>query len=212
MDVIVFDLGGVLIDWNPEYLYRQIFADRSEMRMFLNEICTQEWNEEQDAGRSAMEATEELVACHPHYEDAIRAYYGRFGEMIAGAMDDSVVLLERLHVQGRHRLLALTNWPAETFPLAEARFDFLKRFEGVFVSGREGVKKPDREIFTRFMERYQVAPARCLFIDDNSDNVEAAKAVGMQALQFVDSLDLEKNLFKMSLLNDVKSVTTQREI
>lgn len=194
IDTVVFDLGGVLIDWNPEYLYRKIFSEEAEMRHFLSEVCTPHWNAEQDAGRPVEEATKLLVEQFPEYEAEIRAYYGRWTEMLGGALTDTVQILEQLHRQGSHRLLALTNWSHETFPYAYSNFTFLHLFEGILVSGEEQLKKPDPAIYRLLMERYDIEPARALFIDDNLENVESARKEGLQAVQFTSASQLTAEL------------------
>lgn len=200
IDTIIFDLGGVLIDWNPEYLFRKIFDDEMEMRHFLREITTPEWNELQDAGRPLAEATEWLVARHPAYESPIRAYYGRWEEMLGGAVEATVAILEQLHRQRKHRLYALTNWSDETFPVARERFPFLRLFEGILVSGREKVKKPDPRIYQLILQRYSIEPARALFIDDSPRNVAGAETVGMRALHFESPGQLARQLQELGVL------------
>src|SRR5690242_10888629 len=131
IDTIVFDLGGVLVDWNPKYLYSQIFSEEKEMVDFLENICTSDWNEEQDAGRSLEEATQFLVAKYPKYIDQIQAYYGRWEEMLKGDIPGTVEILKKLKDSSKYRLYALTNWSIETFPIALNRFPFLQWFEGI---------------------------------------------------------------------------------
>lgn len=199
VDTVVFDLGGVLIDWNPRYLYRKLFVgDEAGMERFLAEVCSQDWNECQDAGRSWAEGIAEAVARHPQHEPLIRAYRERWEEMLAGPLHDSVALLERLHAHGV-RLLALTNWSAETFPLARRLFPFLGRFEGILVSGDEGLKKPDPAIFRLLVARYALQPERSLFIDDSPRNVAAASALGFRALRFTDAEALRAALLAHGL-------------
>lgn len=201
IDTVIFDLGGVLVDWNPEYLYRKLFDDEEEMRYFLAEIATPEWNEQQDAGRPLDEATEWLLARHPEYEEAIRAYYGRWEETLGGQVQESVDLLRELHDRGTHRLLALTNWSHETFPVARERFEWLQLFEGILVSGEEKMKKPEARIYRRLIERYDVvAPGAALFIDDNVKNVEGARAVGLEAVHFQSPARLRADLAAWKIL------------
>ncbi len=199
-DTVIFDLGGVLIDWNPEYVFRQVFDDEEEMRYFLTEICSPAWNEEQDAGRPLAEATELLVAEHPQYEEPIRAYYGRWEEMLGDAIHDTVALLEGLYQSKSHRLLALTNWSYETFPVALERFDFLQWFEGILVSGHEKLKKPDPRIYRRLFEKYEVNVPASIFIDDNARNVAAAEGVGLEAIHFTSPDQLRRELGRRKVI------------
>ncbi|WP_375419129.1 HAD family hydrolase [uncultured Hymenobacter sp.] len=181
---VVFDLGGVLIDWNPRYLYRRIFADEAEMEAFLATVCTPAWNDEQDAGRPLAEATALLVGQHPQHAAAIRAYYDRLGEMFSGPIAGSVAVLEELRQAGRHRLYALTNWSHETFPYAQRTFDFLAWFEGIVVSGTEQTRKPYPAIYHTLLRRYALDPVQTLFIDDNATNIRAAEALGLTGIHF----------------------------
>lgn len=200
IDSVVFDLGGVLIDWNPRHLYRKLFnGDTAAMESFLATVCTQDWNEHQDAGREVAEAEAELLARFPEHEDRIRAYYGRFDEMIAGPIEGTVAILEDLH--GRNvPLYALTNWSAETFPRALARFGFFQRFRGIVVSGRVRAKKPDPRIFRHLIDTHSLVPARTLFIDDVPKNVEGARDAGLQALHFQSPEGLAADLQRLGLL------------
>ena len=200
IETVIFDLGGVLIDWNPEYLFRKIFDDEAEMLHFLSEITSPEWNEQQDAGRPLAEATEWLVARHPAYDAQIRAYYDRWEEMLGGAVEETVELLERIHGQQRHRLYALTNWSQETFPIALQRYDFLQLFEGILVSGREKLKKPDARIYRLLIERYAINPARAIFIDDSPRNVAGAQKAGIEAVHFTSPRQLKKFLEEKEIL------------
>src|SRR5687767_5947430 len=158
LDTIIFDLGAVLIDWNPRYLYRKIFKTEEEIDWFLTNVCTSEWNEEQDAGRSFEEATEILVKQHPNYEQAIRAWYGRWKETIQGPIPMTVDILREIKNKNGHRLYALTNWSEETFPWALESFDFLQWFEGIVVSGVEKTRKPFPEFYQILFDRYKVNP------------------------------------------------------
>lgn len=182
---IVFDLGGVLVDWNPRYLYRSVFNDDAKMNHFLANICTGNWNELQDAGRSIQEATEVLVGHFPEYEFYIRMFYGEWQKMLNGPIDGTVDILKTLKNK-QYRILALTNWSAETFPIALGLFDFLHWFDDVLVSGKEKLIKPDPAIFNLLIKRYSLDPAQTIFIDDNIKNVTAAKEVGLDAIHFTD--------------------------
>lgn len=183
VDTVVFDLGGVLVDWDPRYLYRTLFDDEAAMERFLAEVCTPEWNLAQDAGRPWAEAVAVLSAQHPHHAEHIAAYRTRWLDTLRGPIQPTVDLLAELREQGV-RLYALTNWSQETFPLARERFDFLGWFEGIVVSGEEQLIKPDPAIFQRLIQRYAIEPARTLYIDDSLRNVAAAEALGMHGWHF----------------------------
>lgn len=200
-DTIIFDLGSVLIDWNPRYLYRKIFATEAEIDDFLENICTSDWNEEQDAGRSLQEATEQLVADHPAREAQIRAFYGRWKEMLGGEIPGSVQLLRQLKDSGKYKLYALTNWSNETFPLALVEFPFLQWFDGIVVSGREKQRKPFSSFYQLLLNRYQVDADHALFIDDNLRNVKAAEAEGIDSIHFVHPEQLKDVLVSKNILN-----------
>ena len=199
-DTIIFDLGAVLIDWNPRYLYRKIFKTEEEIDWFLQNICTSEWNEEQDAGRSFEEATEILVNKHPDYEFAIRAWYGRWPETILGDIPMTVDILRELKNKNGHRLYALTNWSTETFPWALERFEFLQWFEGIVVSGHEKTRKPFPEFYQILFDRYKVNPGSAIFIDDNLRNVNAGKALGMESIHYQTPEELRVALKKLGVL------------
>jgi 2-haloacid dehalogenase len=194
IDTIVFDLGGVLIDWNPRYLYRKIFKTEEEITWFLENICTSEWNDEQDGGRSFAEATRLLINKHPEHAAPIEAWYDRWQETIKGPVSGTVDILHRIKKADNYRLYALTNWSAETFPWALDNFDFLHWFEGIVVSGVERCKKPDEKIFTILISRYQIRPEQTLFIDDNATNISAAKQLGFHTIHFQSPIQLKTEL------------------
>lgn len=198
--VVVFDLGGVLIDWNPRYHLRDVFAgDEAAMEHFLATICTPQWNERQDGGRTIAEAEAELIARHPESTDRIRAYYAGFDRMMRDQIHGTVALLERLHARGTP-LYGLTNWSAETFPLGVRRFAFFQRFRGVVVSGAIKAMKPHRAIFDHLTTRFALDPATCLFIDDSERNVVGARAAGLHAVHFTSPAKLETDLVGLGLL------------
>ncbi|HLX93898.1 MAG TPA: HAD family phosphatase [Puia sp.] len=184
IDTIVFDLGGVLIDWNPDYVYRDIFPNEEERQWFYQNVCTPDWNEQQDAGRSLSLATEELVAKYPEHEKNIRAYYERWQEMLGGPIHETVEILRHLKHHTGIRLYALTNWSAETFPVALDLYEFLHWFEGRVVSGEEKTRKPFREIYARLIERFKIVPERAIYIDDNYRNLIPAKELGFHVIHF----------------------------
>jgi 2-haloacid dehalogenase len=200
INTVIFDLGGVLIDWNPRYLYRKIFNTEEEINWFLENVCTPEWNDHQDAGRSFEEATNELIAKFPDHESAIRAWYGRWQETIGGRIHETVELLEEIKASKKYKLYALTNWSAETFPWALANFDFLHWFDGIVVSGVEKTRKPFPEFYKILFDRYQINPAQAIFIDDNIKNVEGALKVGLPTIHFQSAEQTKKELAKAKVI------------
>jgi 2-haloacid dehalogenase len=196
---VLFDLGGVLVDWNPRHLYRRLFTDEVAMERFLATVCTQAWNEEQDAGRPFCEGVELLVARHPQHADQIRAYDSRWGEMLRDAIEESVAILGALRARGVP-LFALTNWSAEKFPLARKRFAFLEWFDGILVSGEERLKKPDPRIYRLAVQRFGLEPAETLYIDDAELNVAAAALLGFKTHCFVEAPALRNLLVACGLL------------
>jgi 2-haloacid dehalogenase len=198
--VVVFDLGGVLIDWDPRNLYRKLFAgDEAAMEHFLATVCTPDWNERQDAGRLFAEAEAELIARHPDKAALIRAWGARFDEMIPGALEESVAVLEELKNRGTP-LYALSNWSTETFAPQQRRFPFLAWFDGIVISGEEGVIKPDPRIFELLLRRYALVPEQTVFIDDNPDNATAAHALGLHGIHFRSAVTLRRELATLGLL------------
>lgn len=198
---IVFDLGGVLIDWDPKRLYRKIFATEEEVDNFLSNVCTMEWNIQQDAGNSIAGATQMLTLKCPEWESQIKAYYGRWEEMLGGAIHGTVKVLEECAEDPNYRVLALTNWSHETFPIAQERFDFLQYFEGIVVSGVEKHIKPFPEIYKILLSRYNLDPTETIFIDDNADNILGAEILGIQAIQFSSPEQLRKELTDKQILS-----------
>jgi len=198
--VAIFDLGGVLIDWNPRHLYRKLFeGDEAAMEQFLATVCTTEWNEQQDAGRSFIEATQELLPLHADKIELIEAFGKRFGEMIAGAIDGTVDVLAELK-QRAVPLYAITNWSAETFPPQRRRFAFLSWFDGIVVSGMEGVIKPHPRIFQILCERHRIAPETAVFVDDVAANAAAASALGIHGIHFRSPDQLRSELVALGML------------
>jgi 2-haloacid dehalogenase len=194
INTIIFDLGAVLIDWNPQYLYRKIFQEEAEMMHFLENICTPDWNEEQDRGRSLQEATDYLVARHPEHAEYIKAYYGRWEEMLGEAIDGTVDIFRDLKESNRYKIYALTNWSAETFPIAQERFEFLTWFDGIVVSGTEKDRKPYASFYNLLLNRYSVKPEKALFIDDNLRNIKAAREMGIDSIHFTTPEALREGL------------------
>jgi 2-haloacid dehalogenase len=200
---VVFDLGGVLIEWDPRHLYRRLMPE-DEVEAFLDEIGFARWNYAQDLGGSWAAAVDELSARHPQHRDLIAAYPARFPETLAGPVTGSVEVLRDLHAAGV-RLLALTNWSAETYPYAVATFEFLALFEDVVVSGVEGVAKPDAAVFQLLLERYRLNPAATVFVDDSLVNVAAAAAAGMRGVLFRGADALRADLSRLGLLDGAGS-------
>ena len=199
IDTVIFDLGGVLIDWNPKYLYRKLFKTEEEVDWFLNNICTSEWNDEQDAGRSFEEATRELIKKHPEFEEPITAWYGRWQETINGPVHETVDILKQIKESGKYKLYALTNWSAETFPWAYDNFEFLHWFEGIVVSGVEKSRKPFPEFYEILFNRYKIDRSRAIFIDDNIKNVNGARAVGLETIYFQTPAQVKQELIQKGI-------------
>jgi 2-haloacid dehalogenase len=189
----VFDLGGVLIDWNPRYLYRKLLADDAAVETFLTEICNQAWNSEQDLGRPWSEAVESLTRDHPDQRALIAAYRERWEEMLGGPIDESVALLAELRASGLP-LFALSNWSAETFPIALSRYSFLSWFTGIVISGEVRLAKPDPRVFRHLMDRFGLDAASTVFVDDSRRNVETAAELGMIAIEFRNASQLRIEL------------------
>ena len=194
INTIIFDLGAVLIDWNPRYMYRKIFKTEEEMEWFLENVTTGDWNENQDAGYPLHKATEELVAKHPEWEEEIRAYYGRWLEMLGEQLHDTVEIFKALRVKNEYKIYALTNWSAETFPKALERFEFLHWFDGIVVSGAEKTRKPFAEFYQILLNRYDIDPTKALLIDDNLRNIKGAEELGINGIHFHNAEQLKRDL------------------
>jgi 2-haloacid dehalogenase len=204
VSAVVFDLGGVLIDWNPRHLYRTLFDDDEAMEEFLASVTTQEWNTAQDAGRPWSEAVEELATRYPERRALIEAYWRRWPETLGDAIAPTVAVLDELRFAGV-RLFALSNWSGETFPLARPRYPFLEWFEGIVISGDEGVVKPDPRIFAVLTDRYGLVPDETVFVDDQVGNVEAAARLGFRAIRFVDAHSLRDDLRRLGVVEAATS-------
>jgi 2-haloacid dehalogenase len=199
VSAVVFDLGGVLIDWDPRYLYRSLFGgDEAAMERFLATVCTPEWNRGQDAGRPWSEAIASLVAEHPEHADLIRAFWDRWPETLGDAIDPTVDVLAELRAAGIP-LYALSNWSAETFPIARPRYPFLDWFDGIVISGEVGAAKPDPRIYQALVERHGLDPASLAFVDDVPANVAAAEDLGMRGLTFTSAAALRQDLEALGL-------------
>jgi 2-haloacid dehalogenase len=189
---IVFDFGGVLVDWNPRHLYKSHFQNTDEMEYFLKNICTEEWNIEQDRGRSLNEATTELQKMYPEHSAAISLFYDQWEVMLKGEIPGTVALLHKL--KKKYKLYGLTNWSSETIEIAYKRFSFFNEFEGIVVSGTEKLIKPDKRIYQLLLDRYLIQAEESIFIDDNLNNIIAARELGFTALHFLNAEQLEADL------------------
>ncbi|MEX2298907.1 MAG: HAD family phosphatase [Dongiaceae bacterium] len=198
IDAVIFDFGGVLIDWNPDYLYRTLIPDPEERRHFLTQICSPDWNLEQDRGRPWNEAIAERTALFPDQAALIRAFRERWHEMLAGPIEPAVDLVARLHQAGIP-LYGLTNWCEETFKLARPQMGFLQYLRDVVVSGVEKLAKPDPHIFHRLLDRNGLTAATTAFVDDNEPNILAATAIGFRAIHHRDAADTEERLRALGL-------------
>lgn len=190
---IIFDFGGVLLDWNPRYLYKSYFNNDEEMEHFLADICNGEWNIRQDAGRPFAEAVKELQAKFPEYAEAIQMYDDDWEKMLKCELPESIDLLKELKFMG-YGIYGLTNWSAEKIGYAFANYSFFSLFDGIVVSGVEKVVKPDRKIYEILLERYSLKPGECVFIDDNQDNVDMAKVLGINAISFDNIGNVKEHL------------------
>ena len=200
IETVIFDLGKVLIDWEPRRLFRKIFDDEEEMEYFLNNICTSDWNVQQDKGRLIKDANALLISQFPKYKNQIEAFYGRWEEMLGGPIQPTVDILKELVEAKKQRIYALTNWSAETFPIAIRDYDFLQWFEGILVSGDEKMIKPDLAIYDLICKRYNIDPTTAVFIDDSLKNIKGCEAYGMKGIHFKSGEQLRKELEELGVL------------
>ncbi|KUG12991.1 HAD family hydrolase [Elizabethkingia sp. HvH-WGS333] len=194
---IIFDFGGVLMDWNPKYLYQNVFNSEEEMDYFLGNIATPKWNAEQDRGRSFQEATEILQNQYPEFSKEIALYYSQWPVMLKGTIEENVNILRNLH--GRYQLYGLTNWSAESFPYAYKNYDFFSLFNGIVVSGEEKLIKPDERIYELLLNRYNLNASECLFIDDNYENIRTAQAMDFNTIHLTPEAILREELQKFNI-------------
>jgi 2-haloacid dehalogenase len=201
INTIIFDLGGVLIDWNPRYVFNDNYFESEEKRdYFFTHICSMDWNEEQDAGRSIVDATQMLVEQYPEWENAIRDYYGRWTDMLGGAITETVDIFRQVKESGSYKTYALTNWQSSLFEIALVRYNFLHWFDGRVVSGDEKTRKPFPEFYHRLLNRYNVKAEEAIFIDDNLRNVKAAQELGITSFHFQSAEKLRTELVKAQIL------------
>lgn len=196
---IVFDLGGVLIDWDPRHLYRKIFADQQEMEAFLRDVCSPAWNAQTDGETSFQDAIEELIPQFPAYASQIRAYFSRWEEMVAGIYPETVQILAELREAG-YPLAALSNWSSETFPIVNARYEFLDWFSPLIISGQVGLIKPDPQIFSLLVCSLDRPAGECLYIDDLEENIQVAAQVGFQTILYSSPQQLRTELTSAGIL------------
>lgn len=193
MKNIVFDFGGVLVDWNPHHLYDKYFGSREKAEWFLNNICLYSWNLQMDGGKPFAEGVAELQAEHPEWSEAIAIYHTRWIEMMNGEIEGMASVIRRLKMAG-YGVYGLTNWSAETFPMVRDTYPVFQEFDGIVVSGEEHLLKPDAAIYKCLLERYALQAEESLFVDDNADNVAGARNVGMKTIQFTSAVELEREL------------------
>ncbi|MGH7453014.1 MAG: HAD family hydrolase [bacterium] len=199
IQIVIFDLGGVLIDWNPRYLYRKLMKSEAEIEHFLSHICTPAWNAQQDAGRPFHEGVTVLIKQYPQYRELIEAYHQRWEETLGDALWESVEIFRQIKSAGLP-VYALTNWSAETFPYTRKRFSFLHEFDGIVVSGEEKVAKPEARLFHILLERYKIEASTALYIDDNADNIATAKQLGLHSIHFQNAPQLRQALQELKVL------------
>ena len=196
---VLFDIGGIFLDWDPRHLYRKLFDDEQQMEWFLHNICTPEWHDAHDRGVPTAASSAQLARQHPEWRREIAAWSERSEEMVAGTMDDAVAVLRELRAGGTP-CYALTNMEAETYPGRAARFEFFSLFDGIVVSGLEGTAKPDRAIFEVVVGRFHVEPSETLFVDDRAENVSAARSAGFVVSRYTGVEGLRRVLAEKGLL------------
>lgn len=199
MKDLIFDFGGVLVDWNPRYLYRKVFASNEEMEWFLSQVCTPQWNAGQDAGRPFEQGVKLLTEQYPNYAEQIKAFDTRWVEMLKGEIPGMRDLIHALKQRG-YKMYGLTNWSAEKLPLAWERYEVLRAMDGVIVSGEEKMIKPDPDIYKCLLTRFNLQPENCIFIDDNAENRAAAQALGFEVIGFENATQLQRELAARQIL------------
>lgn len=199
IDTIIFDLGGVLVDWNPRNLYKKVFDTNEQVEWFLNNVCTPQWNEEQDAGRTIAEANTLKIAEFPEYEKEIKLFYVRWNEMFKGSIEETVELQQKFIANPNYKVYALTNWSAEKWEEGKQLFPFFNDFDGVIVSGQENTRKPFDDIYQILLKRFNINPKNAVFIDDNYENTIASLRNGIESIHFLSLKQLKSELKKFNL-------------
>lgn len=199
INTIIFDLGGVLVDWDPQNLYKKVFDTQEEIDWFLNNVCTPEWNMEQDGGRTITEANAVKIAEFPKYEKQIKMFYDKWNEMFIGAIEENVIIQQKLIANNNYKVCALTNWSAEKWEEGKNLFPFLNDFKNVIVSGKEKTRKPFPKIYEILLGRFDLNPENCVFIDDNLDNIKAAEEFGISGIHFTSVKQLKEDLIKLGV-------------
>ena len=198
---IIFDLGGVLIEWDRRTLFKKIFTDGNELDYFLTEVCSPEWNSQLDLGVSFEKAVQERILDFPDYAPQIQAYFERWEEMITGSIPGTVKILEELKEAG-YPLAVLSNWSAETFPKVRDRFEFLSWFNPLVISGEVGLIKPEPEIYQHLLQELGTSAENCIFIDDSLPNIEIAEELGFKVIAFTSSKELRTRLEQLNILTN----------
>lgn len=194
IDTIIFDLGGVMVDWNPEYVYKNVFKDAEKMKWFLTNVCSPEWNIEQDGGRTIEEAEQQKIEEFPKYEKEIQLFYKEWHRMFKGVIKENIEIFNRLKASENFKIYGLTNWSAEKWDKALELFPFLNDFDGIVVSGQEKCRKPHLKIYHIILDRYSINPEKAIFIDDNLDNIISAKEVNLNSIHFTKDSNLRELL------------------
>lgn len=196
ISTVIFDFGGVLVDWNPHYLYDPYFASREKADWFLANICTMDWNVQMDGGKPFAQGVAELSAEHPEWAPEIRLYFDRWIDMMGDEIPGMRQLMLDLKARGL-RLLGLSNWSTETFYQVRHRYGVFDVLDGMLISGEEHLLKPSAAIYKRMIEKFSLKPEECIFIDDNPDNVAGSNAAGLPAMLFTSAEEARKRLSEM---------------
>lgn len=199
IDTVIFDLGGVLVDWDPKNMYKKVFKTTEEMNWFLDNVCTFEWNMEQDGGRLIADAVTQKISEFPEFEEQIKMFYDRWEEMFIGILQQNIDVQQKLIANPNYRVYALTNWCGEKWDKALELFPFFNDFEGVIVSGKVKMRKPNDDIFQLILNRFNINPKTTVFIDDNLENTIASERNGLQTIHLKPSSNLKSELTNIGI-------------